>query len=766
MEALGRWIVLNRIKATLLCLVITAAAIAGALPRLTSGGLPVDFSPQALFNEDADIREVLERTEASWGPDDNDAWILVEGPIFSEQGLALVTALHEAIEAQPEIDRVDSLASLSVARRGADGSVVVGALTEVEDTEQLRRLALDDPAVVGLFAAREGGLAVVRAHLPDPLRTVSEIAPGIRALEDLIADWSPPEGYTLHLAGIPTVRVQLVDLLERDQAFFFPLDTLIFAVVLVVLFRRPLPGLLPLAAVGAAVVWSIGLLLAGGVTFNILSELVPTLVLVIGVSDGIHLLSRYREELSHDPDRVAAMGRTLEHLGVACALTSLTTAIGFGSLLSSSSVAIRDFGLHASLSVLVAYVAVLVFLPASLAWVPVRWVLPHGGKGPPRRSRLTRWLLWTDGVVARHPGRVLAACGLLCAGALGLGSTVRTTSHMMEVFSEGHPAVATYEAVEEHLGGIIPVMLHLEASEPEAFRDPEVLARLGEVTERIRQHPDTSWALSGADVVASLHGALTGTRGLPETEDQLAQELMLAEWSGDELALDALFDEDFRTARVMALCADIGGHAFVALGDDLRRAGAEVFAGTGVEALAAGDGIVASAGIHRLIDDLLVSVGLAFAGIWLTLCGLFRNVRLATVSMIPNAIPMLFTLASLRLMGEHLQTGNVISFAIALGLAVDDTIHFLVRLQEERSRGRSLQGAIRHAYRGAGRAIVYTSLLLALGLAVMAGSDLVTTRHFAVLACATLVAAVFAALLVLPALLHLLGPRRLGLANR
>lgn len=760
---LGRWIAAHRLLASLICAVVTAVAVAASVPHLRDGGLPVDFTPQALFNQDADNAAVLARTSAAWGRDDNDAWVLVEGPLFTDQGIALVRQVHAAVAALEAIERVDSLVSLSLGQRRPDGSVGLVPLLDAAPPQALAALVADEPAVSGLFAASDGQLAVVRAHLADGLATVSDIKPGVDALTALVANLPVPEGYTLHLTGIPTVRVQLVDLLKRDQAVFFPLDTLLFALVLIGIYRRPLPGLLPLAAVGAAVLWSTGLLLAGGVTFNILSELVPTLVLVIGVSDGIHLLTRYREELQCDRDRVAAMSRTLGHLGVACALTSLTTAIGFGSLATSSSVAIRDFGLQASLGVLVAYGAVLFLLPAMLAWVPVDWVLATPAGGGRRRSRVTRGLLVVDAVVARHPGRVLAACLVVCVAAVAVGSTVRTTSHMMEVFDDSHPSVATYQTVVDHLGGIIPVMVHLEAAEPDAFRDPALLARLEAYTAAVRAHPSVGWSLSGTDLIASLHGALTGERAVPDDPHVLEQELMLAEWGDDPLGLGTVFDADYRQARVMVLAPDLGGHAFVALAADLARLGDEAFAGAGVTVLPAGDGIVASSGIHRLIDDLLTSIALAFLGIWLTLCGLFRNVRLASVAMIPNALPLIFTLASLRLLGEHIQTGNVISFAVALGIAVDDTIHFLARLQEERARGRSLRSAVRHTFRGAGSAIVYTSLLLVLGLGVMVGSDLVTTRHFAVLACATLFAALFADLLVLPALLHLLGPRRLGL---
>ena len=168
-----------------------------------------------------------------------------------------------------------------------------------------------------------------------------------------------------------------------------------------------------------------------------------------------------------------------------------------------------------------------------------------------------------------------------------------------------------------------------------------------------------------------------------------------------------------------------------------------------------GDGLMASIGIDRLVRDLLYSVLLVFGVIFIVMFLLLRDLRLTIIASVPNAIPLVFTLAALILMGADLQTSNIVSFTVAIGLAVDDTIHFIVRYKQERDRGLDHRSATTNTFLGAGHAIMLTSLLLVGGFGFLGTSDLTTTHHFGVLAAVTLGAAVLADLFFLPACLHL-----------
>ena len=762
LEGLGRWLVRRRGLAALAMLALSAAALAAIVPRL-EGGLPIDFTPQALFERDAESAAAM-ALRAHWGRDDNDLMVLLSGPIFSPRGLEAVAALHEGLAASPGVVQVDSLASIPVARRSPEGDVAVEPLLTSpaprapEEAAALRARARADPALRGVAVSPDGELATLRVRLDPALQRVAELGPAVARARAAAAASPLPPGFSVDSTGVPAVRVDIVDQLVRDQARFFPLSAALFAVVLALIYRGPVPGLLPLFAVGLAVLWSTGLLLGAGVTFNVLSALVPTLVLVIGLSDGIHLLNRYREELAEGAgDAEAAMGRTLRHLAPACFLTSFTTAVGFGSLAAASSPAIREFGLHCAISVLVAWLAVTLALPALLAWVPPARAL--GSRRQGRRVEVA--LARLDALVAARPGAALGACAALTAAALVVGAGVGTDSHILELFPEEHPSRAAFDAVIEHGGGVIPAYAHLEAEAAGAFLEPAILARVGALEDQLMAREEVRWSASPASVLAGVHLALTGEEQPPTDRSVVEQELFVLELGGAEGALRAVVDEASRHARVLLLTTDAGGHRFLELADAIEREGAAIFEGAGVRVRAAGDGVVASAGVHRIIDDLVGSVGLALLLIGLTLWALFRDWRLAAISMIPNALPLVFTVAALGVAGQSIQTGNVISFAVAVGLAVDDTIHFLVRLREERAGGRDTAAAIRHTFRGAGPALVYTSALLVVGLGALVMSDVVAIRHFGALVAVTLVAALGTDLVALPAGLHLLGERAL-----
>ena len=165
---------------------------------------------------------------------------------------------------------------------------------------------------------------------------------------------------------------------------------------------------------------------------------------------------------------------------------------------------------------------------------------------------------------------------------------------------------------------------------------------------------------------------------------------------------------------------------------------------------------MASIGIDKLISDLLYSIAIVITVIFCTMIVLLRDVKLSLLSLLPNIIPLLFTLATLRLIGADLQTSNIVSFTISVGLAVDDTIHFVVRYKQEKAIGRSHKEAILNTFRGAGQAIILTSLLLVIGFGTLATSTLTTTFHFGLLASITLGAAILADLFLLPAAMNVL----------
>lgn len=754
--ALGRWIADHRGLALALILLLTMVTGGLGLARVLHAGPPVDFTPQAVFMDGGEEVLQVERVAQIFGRDDNDLVFLVQGDLAAPAGRAALLGVHEALEADPRVERVESLVNATTVRP-ADGLLEVLALWDDLPPSEALAVAATDPVLSRLLVSEDGGTTAIRARVDRSLERVGDLSPVVWELVETVEAVPRPDDLTVRATGVPYVRAEVVGLMWESQLFYIPVVGGTFALVICLLFRRVALGLAPLIAVLIADVWAVGGLVAAGQVLNILSILVPTLVLVIGVADGIHIAERYREELASGHDRREALGRTLQAMALPCFLTTFTTAAGFLSLVVAETSVIRGFGVQASVAMVITFFAVIVVLPVLLAWIPVDRVPP-----PPNPGRLggalDTWLLWLDDRVAARPGRVLVGCVVVTLLALGVGSGVRTNSRLLELYQPGMPTYEAIQVAQSELSGVVPVFLYVETSEPDGLLEPAVLQAMKTVEDELRSRGPVLWTTSLASQVARLNGILADDPTIPATRTAVAQELLVAEMAGREL-LDGMVDDARRRGRVLVMMSDAGGREYMAIQSEVSALAAAQLDPLGVDWALTGDGFLAAGGIDALISDLLSSLGLVFLVIVAVFGALLRDAKLTVLAVVPNLVPLVFTLATLGLMGADLQTSNVVSFTVAVGLAVDDTIHFIVRYQQERA-AHDLRQAVTRTFRGAGHAIVLTSLLLVLGFSTLSVSQLTSTRHFGILAAVTMAAALMADLLLLPALLHLSERRR------
>lgn len=712
-------------------------------------GPPLDFTPQALFMDAGPEFMLLERIEQEFGREDNTVQLVLHGDIADEAGMQAIRDLHAAAEAAPGVESVRSAATATVVE-GGDGLLQVEVPADsLPPREALARLAAD-PLLGPTLVSEDLDTTAIQVVLDRDAEKVSELEPRVDGVMAAVQAVPLPEGVQLLPTGVPWVRVEVVDLMWGSQVTFLPIVAVLFAITMGLMMRRVWLALAPLVTVLLADVWVMGVLVASGETLNVLSVLVPTLVVVIGVADGVHIVSRYREELGATDDRAGAMSRTMRHMVLPCFLTTFTTAAGFVSLLVAETSVIRAFGVQCAVAMVLTFFAIVSMLPVLLAFIPADRVR---APRPSATSRESAALSAVHRIVAARPGATLGVTALLTAGAAAIGLQVQTNSGLLEMYREGMPTWHAIHLTESELAGVIPVMVHVEG-EPGSMLAPDMLAALDAVEATVAAAGPTRWTASPASAVRSLHRTLTGEEALPDSPELISQEILLAEISGDR-SLEAVLSADRSQARVLAMLTDAGGRVYVPLRAELQAAADAAFAGTGATARVTGDGFLAASGVDRLITDLLASLGLVFGIITLTFAVLLRDIKLAVVAAVPNLVPLVFTLATLVAMGADLQTSNVVSFTVAVGLAVDDTIHYLVRYKQERLAGRRVEEALRRTTLGAGHAIIVTSVLLIVGFGVLATDDLTSTRHFGVLSSVTMAAAVLGDLFLLPALLKL-----------
>lgn len=663
---------------------------------------------------------------------------------------ALVTLAEAEPERFPEGPR-------SVAARLAQlegGPLVTGERVDAADARRVREALGEAPLIEGRLVSRSRRVTAVMVELRG--EDHRERAEAVDRVEAWLGANPPPEGVSVSVGGLPVIRRALARGIESDQLRLLPLTALVCAVLMFLAFRWIGGILASLVTVGIAAALVVGAMASVGLPMNVLTEVLPMLLVVIGVTDAIHLVSRYREELRQGHDRRRAGRRTVHAMAVACFFTSVTTAVGLGALAVSRTAMLREFGLLAAAGVLVTYVVVIGFLPAALT------VLRAPRSEALRGDRLGSAVTRVTGGVLRRRALVLAiavvAVGLAAWSALG----VEVDSRLLDPFDPDDPAAVAVRLMEAELEGARPLEVLIRSESPTRWQEPEVLETVDRSARWLERQPSVLSTMSASGPLHELWALLVDdpeARGRPfRSREQVSALTTLIEAGGDG-PLDAFVGEGGRVLRLRVMMADVGARESAGVIEALReRLRAELPPGSRVAMT--GEAYAGSLAVESVVRDLSGSLLLAVAVIFGILTLLFGSVRLGLASIPPNLIPLVLTAAWMRWRGIPLDIATGIIFSVGLGLAVDATIHVLARFREERDAGRSPDEALLASAQGTGRAVVVSTTTLALGFSVLAMSELVPVRRFGELVAVTVASCLVATLVVLPPLLSLVGGHR------
>lgn len=790
-------------------------AVLGAIGLVTLGAalalpqLEADASPERLMTGDSEHTRAADRLRAHFGDTDDVVLVLVSARDLLEPGpLTYVHRISRRLARLPGIERVDGLTVTPIPRRTDEPGSHTLTLSELELEDDDSDTA---PEVLDAMAA------IARAdpeHFPDGVPSVAEQAAlisrdlivrgevvssaQVRALEDalaeaplvdgrlvsddrrvalvavslaegdgarradqvqrlnaVLAEDAPPEGVEVIVGGLPHLRASIIEKMADDQTVLVP-ATLLVCVVFLWLGFRWIPGtVLPLTVVGITGVVVMGGMAMFGQQLDILTNIVPALLIIIGISDSIHFLGRYRHELRTSVDRRTAARRTFRHMALACLLTSLTTAAGLGSLVVSETPMLRRFAIVSSVGVMIAYAITVAFLPAAMTAFA-----PPPRTDPRAPDLVERVVVALTRPVLRHPWPTLAASALALLACTAIALRVDVGSRLLEHFDEEDEVWRAAQALDSRLDGVRPLEVLVSGSERERFRDPEVLGAIDRTARWFEGLDGVRRVTTHADQLHEVWFLLSGdpavrTRPFVSREQIGALATITSQSERDPLL--SHLSADGQVLRIEARLADVGAARTLALVDDLEeRLGRELSAvgAADLEVAMAGEAFTGSRGSDVVLRDLLGSLLMAVGLIFGLLVVLLRSVRLGLVSIPPNVLPLVGTMAWMTVRGIPLDIATLIIFSIGVGLAVDGTIHVLVRFREERARGEGgLDDALLRAARGTGGAIVIATVALAMGFGVMLLSSFVPVRHFGELIAVTVIGCLVATIVVLPALL-------------
>ncbi len=734
-------------------------ALAGALMlALTAGarfiGVTNDY--RSLFDADNPQLAAFTAFENIYGAT-NTALIAVapgKGTVFTRETLGALEALTQAAWETPYSTRADSLANYNHTWAEEDDLIVeplvddAAGLSE-EDIRRIEKIALSAPELVGRLVSRDGkvaGLAISFALPDNPDAAVVEITDYLDALLERQRAAHPGTAY--YLTGDVPLNRAFADATRDDMETLAPVVFLIIVLAAALLLRSVLGTVAIVAVLGFVINSTVGFAGWLGTVFNPANSGVPIIVMTVAVAHSVHIVSSTLAAMGRGLDRNAAIADAIRVNAWPVFLTSLTTAIGFLSLNASDSPPFRVLGNLVAFGVLCAFVYSLTFLPALLSILPLRARAPRSGK-PAFFDRFGGF------VVARR--KILLVCSALVAVVLVTGiSRIELTDNWTRYLSERYQFRQDTDFVIRNLTGMETLEYSLNSGREGGITDPPYLRRVEAFAEWFRTQPEVLHVQAFSDIMKRLnknmHGDNPAFHRLPDNPELAAQFLLLYELSlpaGRDLndRIDVAKSATRMTVVMRSLTSQ-GQRELDARAQAWVRANAP-----GLAAEASGVSIVFAHLSQRNIESMLTGTIVAMALISLILIFVFRSVRLGLVSLVPNFIPAALAFGVWGYLVGRVGLAGSVMTAIAFGIVVDDTIHFLSKYLKARREGVSAPEAVRSTFRIVGHALWTTTAVLCLGFLVFAASGFEISWSLGILVTITIGFALLADFLLLPPLL-------------
>ncbi|MEL6650779.1 MAG: MMPL family transporter [Bacteroidota bacterium] len=563
-------------------------------------------------------------------------------------------------------------------------------------------------------------------------------------------------GYEYVISGIPFIRSKYVEKIGNELIVFVSLAMFLIVAVLFLSYRNLWGVIIPMVTVLIALVWILGFMGLSGQTINLISNLLIPIMFVVGMSDVIHLTTRYLNELKEGKDRGTAMRDTMREIGFAIFLTSLTTAIGFASLLVSRVPPIRDFGLFAAAGVLFTYFITVVVLPYALLSIDAKVFLtaPSLENSPSWERFFSKIHRFTQ----TRPKSILAGTVVILGICGWLITQIPLNTFLIEDIGKNDPVRKSMEFFEQNSYGMRPFELGLHPKDGRTFRDQEVLAQLEKMQGFLSTQSYFSPFISPVTVVAQANYLENFNqeryRKVPTSQEKVDEIFDVVVASGGESFMRSVMTEDASYARLSARVPDIGTDAIDAIYARLDSFMVAEGDTTLLSYRPTGHAFLTEHNLKYIRASLMGGLSIAFVIIGILMGLLFRSFRMLAISMLPNVIPLFLTGGVMGLFGISLTASTAIVFVISFGIAVDDTIHFLTRYRLERQLGNTVEDSIGNTIRGTGKAMVMTSLVLLGGFLILLASDFGGTFSVGLFTALTVVFALLSDFLLLPVLLR------------
>ncbi len=729
--------------------------------------LKYSYDIKDFFPINSEDTQFFEDFRHNFGSDDD--YILIgirnEKSIFQQDFLEQIERLTQQIEAIPNIESIQSITHLKEFRRSAfyhkllevPYLTISDPQTYAEDSSRI----YNNPLLVDFLVSQDAKSVLLYLKNTDLLDDVKcrEIKEN---LDQALMQFSFDE---YHIAGRCTGQTVYIDLIEREVRLFIGLAILVIMILLWFTYQSLFGVILPLLVVALTVLWTMGIMVLTGKSVDLITNVIPTILMIIGIADVIHLLNHYQFLQAENRAKLQplppfnVLKKTVKEVGTATLLTTFTTAIGFLTLTTSSFKPLVDLGWYATVGLMIALLLTYTLVPAVLILIEGKreiWVQSQNSISRFKfrdRLKLQKCFDWS----IRHPKQIMFWSAVIASIALCGATQIKDNKYILEGLKYDHPQQQGFVFFEENFGGVRSFELAIQTKDTtKRIFDFDVLQEVAVVDSFLRNQYGIKNLVSPVVAVKVTnqiyHQGRMDYYQLPPTPKETRQIVKRLEQYAEEVNLYKLVDSSQSLSHISGKIPDWGSHIVRQKNRNLERFVAEELKESKLNYKITGTAHLMDLNNSFLAENVLVGLGIAIVIIGLLFGYLLQSVKMIFLVLIPNVLPLLFIAGMMGFVGIDLKISTAIIFIISFGIAVDDSIHFLSRFRRE-IRQHPLKEAVRQTYLHTGKAIVVTSLILAAGFLTLCSSDFLSTFYIGLLIAVTLLVALLADLLLLPVLL-------------
>lgn len=624
------------------------------------------------------------------------------------------------------------------------------------EVDSLKKVIYGLPLYVGRLFNPETNVSLMMITLDKEVINSKKRIPLVKSVKEVIDVFGEKYNIDIKYSGLPYIRTVTSKKIQDELVFFIFLSLLITSILLFVLFRSFRAVAFSMLVVAIAVVWVMGTIVLFGYKITILTGILPPLLIVIGVENSIFLLNKYLSEYREHGNKVKALSRMISRIGNANLLTNATTAVGFAAFIITSNELLVEFGIIASLNILITYLLSLLLMPILFSFFPTpkRKHLKHLDKS------IISKVLDKIAVIVLTKRTIIYTITIIAfvGGIVGI-TMLKTTGNIVDDISKKDKLYKDMIFLEQNFNGVMPLEITVDTKKKKGILRMSTIKKLEQLQDTLALYPEFSLPVSIVEVIKSAKQAFyrgrTDMYSLPNNQEKnfILSYVPNLE-SKDKSILNSFVNEDLSKTRISIQMANIGTNDIDRILEDLIPKINKIFPPDKYDVQLTGTSVVFLKGTNYLVKNLFSSLLLAIIVITLLMALIFSSFRMIMISLIPNIIPQVLTAGMMGYFDIPIKPSTILIFSIALGISVDNTIHFLSRYRLQLKHNNwQIKVSVLGALKETGYSMIYSAIVLFFGFSIFILSSFGGTEALGYLVSFTLFIALFSNIFVLPSLL-------------